>query len=396
MAQNQARQNTPNSGQNATQQLRQQNAQARAAILAVAQNMVQNIYTTTIATPGSSNNVVNINPRLVGFLKRFIVEITCTVTNNDAANDLAISQFGPANLLSAVQFNDLSNNIRVQTTGWHLHFTSTAKRSRPFGCAFLNDSPVNFGSNWNVIKAPSTIAHGGGTGTIYMMYEVPITYNDVDFRGGIWLGVTNATATLQLTINPAAFVASGTDQTLAMYSGSTSAAISNVTINVYQNYLDQLPQSNQGVLLPINDISTVYLLNNTVGLQSVVANQDNPIPYANFRDFLSTFAIFDNGTELNVGSDVNYWSIQAANYVNTQKTDANILAMWSRNLINDDWPKGVYYFNHRHKPISTMQYGNQELILNPSTVNSGAKVLCGYEMFALVNLVAQAGALAIA
>lgn len=393
----QARQNTPNSGQNATAAMRQQNAQARAAILAIAQNMVQNVYTNSIATVSSSTNVLQINPRLVGFLKRFWVEVSCTITNNDDTNDLTITPWGPANLLSGnngCQFNDLSNNIRIQTAGWHLHAVASAKRGRPFGCSYLTDSPVGFGSNWNVIKAPSTISHGGGTGTVYMMYEVPIAYNDTDFRGGIWLGVTNATATLQLTFNTAAFVASGSDPTLAMYSGSTNATITNLTINVYQNYLDQLPQTNQGTLLPINDIATVYLLNNTTQ-PNIVANQDNPIPYANFRDFLSTFAIFDNGGTLNAGSDVNYWAIQAANYVNTWKTDPNIPALYSRNMVNVDWPIGTYYFNSRWKPISTMQYGNQELVLNPSSVNSGAKVYMGYEMFALVNLVAQSGALAI-
>lgn len=389
------RQNTPNSGGGAADNIRMQNQQARAAILAVSQNMVQNIYSTTIASPGSSNNVVNIQPRLVGLAKRFLVEIVATVTNLDPVNDLTLTPFGPANILSGVQFNDLSNNIRIQTTGWHLHFTSSAKRGAPYGASYLTDSPVNFGSNWPVIKAPDTILAGGAnTGTVYMQYEVPLSYSDTDFRGAIWLGVTNATATLQLTINPAAFVAAGVNKTLAMYSGTTNAAITSITINVYQNYLDQLPVTNQGVFLPISDISTVYLLNNTVQ-PNIVQNQDNPIPYSNFRDFLSTFAIFDNGTELNVGTDINYWAIQAANYVNTIKIDPTISALWSRSLIGDDWPQGVYYFNHRHKPISTMQYGNQELVINPSAVNANARVLMGYEQFALVNLVAQSGALSI-
>jgi hypothetical protein len=78
------------------------------------------------------------------------------------------------------------------------------------------------------------------------------------------------------------------------------------------------------------------------------------------------------------------------------KTDPFINSLWSRNQIGDDWPVGTYYFSHRHKPISTLQYGNRELILNASTVNSGAKVYVGYEQFAQINLIAQAGALSIA
>ena len=390
-----ARQNTPNSGGTSGQQLLQQNSAARAAILAQAQNMVQSVAGATITTPGTTNNVVNVSPRLVGFLKRFIIEISATITNNDPANDIALTNLGPANILSSVVFTDLSNNVRVQTTGAHLHLLASAKRNRPFGSAFLSDSPVNFGSNYNVITAPSTIAKNGGTGTINMMVEVPITYSDTDFRGGIWLGVTNATANLQFTINPTPGVAAGSDQTNAIYGGSGSVVISSITYNVYQNYLDQLPATQQGIILPINDISTVYLLNNTTQT-GMVANQEFPVPYANFRDFLSTFAIFDNGGTLNPGTDISYWALQAANYVNTLKVDPAILALWSRNMIQDDWPPGITYFSHRHKPISTIQYGNQELILNASTVNANAKLFVLYESFALVNLIAQAGALAIA
>ena len=297
--------------------------------------------------------------------------------------------------MQQVVFTDLSNNVRIQTAGWHLHAVASAKRQRPYMSANLTDSPVGFGSNWAVISAPSTIARGGGTGTIKFIYEIPLAYSDTDFRGAVWLGVTNATATLTATINPQPFVATGSDPTLAIYQGSTNAVITSVTYNCYQNYLDQLPVNNQGaVILPVGDISTVYLLNN-VTQTGIVANQDFPTPYANFRDFLSTTVIYDNGGTLGVGADVNYWSIQAANYINYIKSDPFLIAGWSRNMIGDDWPVGTYYFSHRHKPISTMQYGNQELILNASTVNANAKLYVGYEQFALVNLIAQAGALAI-
>lgn len=390
-----ARPSTPNSGGTTADQLRAQNDMARRAILAVSQNMVQSIASGTVATPSGANgsNVINITPRLVGFLKRFIVEFSFTIVNADTANDLTLTQWGPANLLQQLIFTDLSNNVRIQTTGWHLHALATAKRGRAWGSAYLSDSPVNFGNNVAVMSAPATIPRGTSA-TIKWMVEVPITYSDTDFRGGIWLGVTNATANLQMTINSAPTVATGSNAVLAMYSGTANASISTLTYNVYQNYLDQLPITKNGVLLPFNDISTVYLCNNTVS-PSIVANQENPVPYANFRDFLSTFAIYDNGGTLSPGTDVSYWAIQAANYVNTIKIDPQILSLWSRNMIGDDWPVGTYYFNHRHKPISTIQYGNQELILNPTVANNNARLLMGYESFALANLVAQSGALAI-
>ena len=403
---NNARGSTPNSGGTAGQQAAAQNRAARAAILAVSENMVQPIFTQTIATPGAVNNVITLQPRMVGLLKRFWVEIVATIVNNDPTNDITLTPYGPANLLSSPQgclFTDLSNNNRVQAAGWHLHTIASAKRNQVYGSALYNDSPIQMQSQQPIIAAPMSIAHGGGSGVVKMLYEVPITYNDTDFRGCIYLGVTGSTPQLQLTVNPTpvqpSFGQSG-DPSLAVYQGSTPnlAAISTMTVTVYQNYLDRLPSAaGRGVTLPINDLSTVYLLNTiTLPKGGIVQGQDYPIPYAPFRDFLSTAVMFDNGGQLNPGNDVQYWAIQLANYINPIKVDPGLLALWTRTAIRDDMPNGVAYFSHRHKPISTLQYGNQELILNANQVNANALLNVGYEMFALVSLIAQASALSIA
>ena len=394
-----ARTTTPNSGGQSSANLKAQNASARAAILAVAQNMAQVIAAGTIANPGNSNNVLNIEARPVGFLKRFWLETAATIQNSDTVNDVSLTQWGPAQLYSNVQFLDLSNNTRINCAGWFLHQVSTAKRGRPYGCSFVSDSPVNYGNNYPVMRATPVINHGGtNTGTINFIHEIPITYSDTDFRGGIWLGVTGNTAQMQLTINPNPGLqtfAQGGDPTLAIYQGSTNVQITSLTYKMYQNYLDQMPRGQNGqVILPINDISTVYLLNTVVPPINLTTSQDIPIPYSNFRDFLSTSVIFDNGGQLNAGTDINYWALQAANFVNMINVDTNLLGLWTRNMIQDDMPTGSYYFSHRHKPISVLQFGNQYLVANLNLVNSSsAKFLVGYEMFALVNLVAQAGAL---
>ncbi len=386
-----ARQNTANSGGTSPVNYQQQNMMARAAILAQSSNMVQQIASGTVTSPGTTNNVINISPRLVGLCKRFWIECTAVVTNTSTAA-VTLSELAPSTLLSNVQFVDLSNNTRINTAGWHLHLVSSAKRGRVYGSAVTTDSPVGFGNNvGTVINAASTIA-ATANATLHMLYEVPLTYSDTDLRGAIWLGVTNATANLQLTVNAAPFATA--PNLLGLYQGG-SGSISSFTYTVSQNYLDQLPVGKGGVVLPINDIATVYLLNNTTQ-QNMTANQDFPVPYANFRDFLSTTAIFLNGTSLNAVTDIAYWAIQAANYVNFLKVDPTLMSLWARNTFGDDVPVGMYYFSHRHKPISTAQYGNTELILNASTVNIGANLYLGYEQFAQVNLIAQAGALAIA
>jgi len=141
-------------------------------------------------------------------------------------------------------------------------------------------------------------------------------------------------------------------------------------------------------------LSTIYGLNNT-SLTGMVKNQDFPIPYANFRDFLSTSVIWDNGGTLTAGTDISYWALQSANFTNIFKIDPYLASLFVRKRIQCDVPVGCYYFDHRQKPISTIQYGNLELIQNISaTVNSGAQDILGFEYFALVNTISGAGSLA--
>jgi hypothetical protein len=226
-----------------------------------------------------------------------------------------------------------------------------------------------------------------------MFYEVPITIYDNDLRGGIYANVVNGTINLQFTINPNFWLASTADETLGVYKSSTAQAgtLSNVTWTVYQEYLDQIPQGSNGPILPQLDLSTAYLLNNSsVSIPNV--SQDIPIPYANFRDFQSTFVIYDDAG-LNAGTDVNYWALQSANYTNIWKVDPYYAALLSREMIGDDWPSGMYYFDHRLQPISTIQFGNMQLVLNAATANSGAQVLVAWESLALINALTNAGSL---
>jgi hypothetical protein len=168
-------------------------------------------------------------------------------------------------------------------------------------------------------------------------------------------------------------------------------------VTVYQDYQDQLPVSQQGgVILPPLDLSTIYDLKNTL-VTSIVANQDFPYQYANFRDFLSTFMIYVNtaatGARSN-GTDINYWALQSANFTNIWKRNPDRVALIVRNALQVDPPPGVYYFSSRERPISTQQYGNMELILNAALAGTGAYLLVGVESFAMLNNVVGAGSLA--
>lgn len=377
--------------------IRQQNAMARAAVLASSVEMTQQIFATTVVP--ATTNTINVVPRNVGLIKGFWVRVDATVTNTAGAATL-LTDFNIANIISNFTFTDLNNNQRINTTGWHLQFLDTVKgcvygpatgpRAAPFASALSSDSPIKYGSIVNVQTATASIA-ASGSGTIRVWYWVPLAYSDGDLRGAVYANVVNATMNLQMTINPQATIASG-DSTSAVYSGN-AASVTSATITVYQNYLDQLPMSQNGPVLPLLDLSTVYELKQTA-LTGVVANQEFPIAYSNFRDFLSTVIVYYNGSARTAGTDTAYHALQSANYTNIFKQEPTLTALKTRQIIDTDLPLGTFYFDYRGKPISTVQYGNMQLILNASTATAGAYVLAGFESFAMLNTVVNAGSLA--
>lgn len=366
----------------------QQNSAARSLVLNSAYPMLQQIASGTVLPDASP--IVNIPPQNVGLLKGFIVEITANVTGGSALSTL--TPFGPSNILQNVLFTDLQNYQRINTPGWHLFAIDTAKQGRPFFSSTPSDSPVGFGANWNVISAPATIATTVNVQTIRMFYWVPLAYSETDLTGAIYGGVVNATMNLQLTFaNSAQFFKAAGDATTSVYSGS-NGTVTSYNYTIYQSYLDQLPASDKGIILPQVDLNTIYEIKQTTFTGIPVA-QDFYMPYSNFRHFLSTVAVYDNNGTLGVGTDINYWSFRTANYTDTKKADPYVWKGMERRRILTDYPKGTYYFDHRSKPIYTTQTGNTNLVLNASAAAANASVLVGWEMLANVTNLVNAGSL---
>lgn len=378
----------------AAQQAMMLNMQARQAVLARGVNMTQSIASQTLQG-NPRGQVLNFPLRNVGLIKRLIVKVTGTIVQA-AAETLTRTTFSGSNIFSNIILTDLANQTRINTTGWHLHILATAKRQAAYGAAFTSDSPVGIGSNFGVNTIPSPVTT---VQTFRWFYEIPLSYSDTDLRGAIWANVVNATMNLQLTVNPNFVVASTANPTTAVYiSNGTDLGTVTMAVEVYQNYLDQIPMTAQGPILPLQDLSTVYLLNNTV-VSGLVTGTDVAIPYANFRDFMSTVFIYDNfGSAQAVGTEINYWALQSANYTNIWKIDPFMAALQTRNLIGDDFPaqlaRTTYFFNTRDKPISTVQYGNMQIVANFAQVQaSTSQLLVGYEALAIQNQITQAGSL---
>jgi len=395
------------------------NTAARNAVLANAIEALQLVANASGLNP-ATQNVANIAPRNVGLIRGFYVHVA-TVFTTGITTTLNRTTMGPANLLQLVTFNDLSNQQRINSQGWYLPYLDTQRRRNqsfsaelatgvPGSAASGVDTPLGFSANFTsnlalaatntpIMSCPASIAPSTSNATVDMWYYVPISYTDRDLRGAIYAGVVNSVMTLQITFNAANFqVASTADPTLAVF--QSSGAVNAITAQtwsyeIWQDFLDQLPFSNQGPILPFQDLSWSYLINTTF-FTAMQVGQDYPIPFPNFRNVQSLTLAYDNSGVMNGGSDINYLALQSANYTNIFKISPAMSAINTRNILHTDMPKGMYYFDFRRKPLSTVQYGNLNLIVNPSnvTVTLPPQFLVGFETLAMQNQVVGAGSIA--
>jgi len=344
---------------------------------------------------------VTIQPQNVGLVRGFLVKVAGTITNtNTGASGVALTrtQFGASNALRNIVFTDTNNQTRHQTQGWHVGLVNSAKQPMVMGAAYSPNVPVNYGNNWTVQSAPSSISVATGDGVVQFYYYIPLSYSKFDLRGAMWAGITNAVAQLQLEINPTPVVASG-DATGAIYSGNTGGwkSGSTVTISVWQDYIDQIQLANTPAgpqpLVPSDLLQTLYCLNNTT-LTGLTVSQDYGVPFGNWRQFLSTVIVYDNAGTLNVGSDINDFKLMTANTSQIWKMGPDEAALLARSTFMADPPNGTYYFDSRQRPINTQQWGNVQIMVNPSVVTSSASVLwVGWEYFTQANQVTNAQSL---
>src|ERR1019366_8374434 len=136
-------------GNSSLQQISAQNMAARQAVLNNAITMIQPTFSQTFTTGTLIGGVFPIQLRNVGLQKRIIIELNANVTvgGTEVQNR---SAFGPANFLSNVTLTDLSNQQRVNTSGWHLFCLASARRQLVHGGAYVTDTPCGMGSNYPI------------------------------------------------------------------------------------------------------------------------------------------------------------------------------------------------------------------------------------------------------
>lgn len=370
------------------------NDQADAEVLKQARRrFTQNIFTQTIVPVFGQQSVVNVGLVPIGLVAKYIVEVTTVVTNPGGGNTLTRGSSGPFSSLSSITYTDPGQNVRINTTGYHLAAVTARRRRRVPGAANTTDSPTGYGSGGpQPLAAPSTIA-AGASGTVRALYEVPLALGQNTTKGAVFVGAVFANQSLQLTFNPN-FAQASTDPLGAVYTGAATTAGNmptySTTIVVYQEYWDGFDLGLLRYLSP--NLSTSYNLNLTA-ITGLIAANDNFVKFDNLRQFLSAMLIFDNGGTLNPGTDVTYFKLQAANQTPLFQRDPFLQSYLTRNHLGDDMPAGHYMFDFSEAPIVTAAEGNTVLSLNPSTVNSNAVLYIGWEFTAINQVLAGASSL---
>ncbi len=363
------------------------NLAARAMILKYAKRSRQGLVTTTF-TPNGSNNTLQFPIRNVGLPTGFLIHLTGSINNTSATNALTATPFGIANVLGNVQFQDYSNYQRINTWGWHLHQVATRKHRWPLGLCHgiqvpSGSSQMGFGDNYSLIDMPSTIAVSS-SGNFEMWYHVPLTKSFDDLTGMIDALQLQNQATLSLTLNQNPVVASGTDSVLAMYSGtSPSWTWGAVTVEVYQDYFDQLPTDPKtgNYIIPQLDVNTLYELKSS-SYTGLVSGQNFPILIPNFREFLSMFAVLDNGGSLYAGTDINFIQLLTANLLPIRQVSPRAKAYEQRHAVGTDLPLGTWSFDFSANPIDTTVFGNMSASFNlggTQGIGANSVFLVGWE-----------------
>lgn len=336
-------------------------------------------------------------PAPAGIITRFLVRVSASVGIGGAETQTRVG-VGAAAFFSNVQYVDTSNQTRINVPGWYLNILSTQRRRREYAAALVGDvaGVAGSGDTWggDLISAPATLNAGppaAGSPNFAMVYELPLAYGHDDLRGGVLANLINASQSIILTVNPNFFAAAGDEVNVAeaAYQSSTAqlGAIGNLTITVYQEYIDQIG----GLPLPMIDLATQYLLQ-THGGERPVANTDLIIPYSNYRLFLSTIIRYNNSGVFNLGSDMNYIAVRTANGTDLIHVDPYILTLLNREQTGCDLPAGYYAINHRAKPLFTNSFGNISLVIQAGAVTGvNSSVTVGYEQLALMSQVAGAG-----
>ena len=396
--------NTPAAGLS----LAQQNAMARSIVLQNSIKVIQDVREGVGTFEPASNPVIVVKPKMTGLVLGTYYQFTFVIENTSTTANLTLNEpLGISNLISSIDFEDINGTHRITTDLLHLLILNAIRNKKPLGSKKTLINPViDFGNNFATVSVPSSIpynATGNATGTVSFYVYIPFAYSDVDLRGAIYANVINASMQTSFTINPNAISSATSNPPLGpaaaggcAYYGATGN-IQSVTVSAKQVYLTDLPafstkyglakEFNQGgYVMPYTDLNTMYQLSKISYGGTLSAGAKSQVAYAALRTYLSSLLLYNNGNELNAGTDITEISIKGANEFEWLRSNPMFQSLLFEDIYEYDLPAGMYLVSRRSSPINTAQFGNMYIDFEPSTVNTGATLTKYDEYFGYTNL----------
>lgn len=346
------------------QQMAQQNASLRQALLATAPRMRKNVITSNQG--GTNGQTTRLKLFNVGVLTKIELYVTYAVT---IAVAIAVpSARAPWNLIQRLRLTDYDGTDRINISGFQLFVLNCLRWNTYYG--FNNEAAAAVFVNPNT---PTAI--GNGTGSFFL--EVPVAFdvdNKVvqlqDLRGAIMM--QTATGEIYLSIDWINSLYTNNDID-SLYAGAgTTTVVGNpvtqfITVTMWQEYL--LPQAinGSGVLpLPYVDLQTVYELNgNLRSTTDLAQNQDKLISYPNVRSVIGAFFNFvQNGAVAQGNLNRLKWLANGNNILIDHSELSQLF--YQRKTNNTDLQAGVYWRSHRDHPVETVLVGNYQAALTPN------------------------------
>lgn len=361
-------------GQNSAQNAILENSRLRNLLLGSSPRYVKNLGTYT-APVGGTTRIKLYNVGVVTSL-RIYVSAAITIGTAIAVPSLK----APFNLINRIRLTDYDGTDRINCSGLQL-FALNCKR---FGAyyGYNNDAATAVITNPNV---PTAI----GDATLSFFLDIPLAYDPdnlnpalQDLRGAIMAQTSVGEMTLSIDWN-SSLVSNGDIE--SVYSGAATTTVAlqagqQINCTAYQNYI--VPQAigpNGQVPLPFLDLMTVYeIAGNVRSSDNLAVGTEKQLNYPNVRSVLGAFFNYVQGATMSATDIAQFRLIVNGNNIMLDRTQAaQIFAQ--RLALNGDMRPGMYFFDHRNRPVETALYGNVQAGITPSTVGANPYIEIMFE-----------------
>lgn len=340
------------------------NAMARQYLLATAPRMLKDLGTFS----GSLSGNTRVKLFNVGILTRLIIRVEAQV---DIAT--AVTTVSPKSgyaLINRLKLSDFDGSDRINVSGFQLYQRASVRKRWPYG---LNNEAG--AAQFTNPLIPTAVANNQA---LEFFAEVPIAFDPDrgDLRGAI-LAQTGV-GELYLSIDWASSIHVNGDDDRVYNGGATSVVtVDSINLRVFQEYL--LPQESGGaqVVLPQEDLLTVYELQGGVRSTSdFAANTEKLLNVPNVREVVGAYFSYRHNSILGGATsptnDLNKFRIYVNGNNILREYNRAFQLMEQRNHLNGDLgAQGVYFWDFLSRPIKTWLYGNVQIGVTPTTSPTG-------------------------